>query len=906
MEINKKIVSSNPVLKWKRIFDSQGPQPRPRHGHRAVSIKDLLIIFGGGNEGIVDELHVYNSTKNQWFIPKVFGEIPHGCASYGLIADKTRLIIFGGMIEYGNYSNDIYELQASSWQWRKLHPKPPPYYMPPCPRIGHSFTLIGNKIYLFGGLANDGNDPQNNLPRYLNDLYILDISTPNALSWDIPETVGDYPPPRESHTAVGYTDSKGKSKLIIYGGMSGQRVGDIWILDIDTMSWNKPIILGPKPLPRSLHSAVIINNCMFVFGGWVPLNENDIIEREWKCTNQLASLNLETMSWEKINMGMDENNIVPKARAGHCAVTIQTRMYVWSGRDGYKKKSNNQICCSDFWYLEVDKPQKCVKNQLIRASTNTLEIVWKNISTADAYIVQIQKCDQSDDLTVSTSQTITDDAFSLFPFLKSEANNYYESSQILHTNKIIQLSPQYSTFNFSSLIQDQQFVPITVQASGNMKMKTVQCTNITPSLLQNVNVISSVMPTTSTFVGSSLLNLPSDSAMHTLAAAAIAASKIETTVVVSEHTELPNPVIKISNTSLKVSQPQKTINNVIFPLNTKNIQQDIRKTDLTLQTSVGTVIKTGSNVLGKNLFFKKPGAIKSNFLTLVKTNQGNLIQGVSGNMTGTTTQNKNMQKPVLKLINSEINKKVIPISTNRTTSTVTLNTVDTRLPVTAIKPTIIIQKGNINRPKSPKIKIVTPVSNLRSIQKCSTSQVNFTNHTNVTNVPNRIQTILPSGNILTESKPITITMAGTNNHNIVTFGQSNLTGMKIGGKNITFKMISANNNMGTFTSLSDVIQLNNSNIMDINATHRSELNSNMPSTVKVSTDLPVSTESALTQLALEAGIFSPPNKNTNEIEELMDYTEEQLGNVIEEEVESEYVYMYDVTGAENTLTEKDI
>lgn len=36
---------------------------RPRHGHRSVSIKDLMVVFGGGNEGIVDELHVYNTGK---------------------------------------------------------------------------------------------------------------------------------------------------------------------------------------------------------------------------------------------------------------------------------------------------------------------------------------------------------------------------------------------------------------------------------------------------------------------------------------------------------------------------------------------------------------------------------------------------------------------------------------------------------------------------------------------------------------------------------------------------------------------------------------------------------------------------------------------------------------------------
>lgn len=50
-------------LKWKKISNPTGPQPRPRHGHRAVAIKDLMVVFGGGNEGIVQELHVYNTGK---------------------------------------------------------------------------------------------------------------------------------------------------------------------------------------------------------------------------------------------------------------------------------------------------------------------------------------------------------------------------------------------------------------------------------------------------------------------------------------------------------------------------------------------------------------------------------------------------------------------------------------------------------------------------------------------------------------------------------------------------------------------------------------------------------------------------------------------------------------------------
>lgn len=54
---------AEPFFQWNRVSNPSGPQPRPRHGHRAVSIKDLMIVFGGGNEGIVDELHVFNTGK---------------------------------------------------------------------------------------------------------------------------------------------------------------------------------------------------------------------------------------------------------------------------------------------------------------------------------------------------------------------------------------------------------------------------------------------------------------------------------------------------------------------------------------------------------------------------------------------------------------------------------------------------------------------------------------------------------------------------------------------------------------------------------------------------------------------------------------------------------------------------
>lgn len=386
-------------MKWKRVLNPTGPQPRPRHGHRAVAIKDLIVVFGGGNEGIVDELHVYNTATNQWFVPSTKGEVPPGCAAYGCVVDGTRILVFGGMVEYGKYSNDLYELQASRWEWKRLKPRPPKRGMPPCPRLGHSFTLIGNKVYLFGGLANDSENTKINIPRYryLNDLFTLELRNNNTTAWEIPQTFGTLPSPRESHTSVAYVDeATGKSRLVIYGGMSGCRLGDLWFLDVDTMTWSKPTVHGIPPLPRSLHSSTLIGHNMFVFGGWVPLVMDDVKaanhEKEWKCTNTLASLNLKTMCWEQLMVDAHEDNI-PRPRAGHCAVGIHTRIYMWSGRDGYRKAWNNQVCCKDLWFLEVEKPSQPGRVQLVRATTETLEVNWSGSPSADTYILQVQRYD---------------------------------------------------------------------------------------------------------------------------------------------------------------------------------------------------------------------------------------------------------------------------------------------------------------------------------------------------------------------------------------------------------------------------------------------------------------------------------------------------------------------------------
>jgi host cell factor len=85
---------------------------------------------------------------------------------------------------------------------------------------------------------------------------------------------------------------------------------------------------------------------MFAFGGWVPIQPQEKEEhpdKEWKCSNTLAVLNLNSLTWEQpAEPTSDPNGNEPGARAGHSGVVINKRIYIWSGRDGYKKTWSSQ------------------------------------------------------------------------------------------------------------------------------------------------------------------------------------------------------------------------------------------------------------------------------------------------------------------------------------------------------------------------------------------------------------------------------------------------------------------------------------------------------------------------------------------------------------------------------------
>lgn len=829
------------MLRWKLVSDPTGPQPRPRHGHRAVAIKDLMVVFGGGNEGIVDELHVYNSATNQWFVPMMKGDIPPGCAAYGFVVDGTRLLIFGGMVEYGKYSSELYELQASRWEWKRLKPKPPKNGAPPCARLGHSFTLVNDKVYLFGGLANESEDPKNNIPKYLNDLYALDIrNTP--VQWEVPITMGPSPPPRESHTGVAYVcKEKDVSYLVIYGGMSGCRLGDLWFLNTDTLTWNKPHISGITPLPRSLHTSTLIGHRMFVFGGWVPVvSEESKIppsEKEWKCTGTMACLNLETLNWDELNVSSHDGN-VPCARAGHCAVGINTRLYIWSGRDGYRKAWNNQVCCKDLWYLEVDKPPTPGRVALVKAGTHSLEVNWTGSPATQMYILQIQKYDLPPAPGL-TPKPITPAAPATQPrpvLLSPKATPATPTA----SPTIIKQSPVQQP----TLIQGQAqpvAVPRIVQQQPLLRMRAAG--KVTP--VNAGQVILPVVVTTSPAGNADAVTKTTQAGMsgiQALAAAAAATQKI--TVATPQHIKIASPNVKIAGatgtTIIRQASPQQVTQGkqVIVQKGTGLIQKG------GVQPQIVTLVKTSTGMTvatlpkGGNIVQAQPTMIQQGNNTIVKIvppNTNKVLTAVK-----TIPSNMIVNKPGGKIVLSKTqpiqnigNQQVLVVSSNATVRNI--QTVTNAQAVTAAQSK-------------------TSTVNVQPISKASVA--------NLQNVKIAGKPIIIPMSVVGSPKTVTISNISKNTKQVMIGGKPVTVQMPVsagGGKTLTFVQPAGQSKVLRLPVVGSAItQAGTGETTKLMVLNRPKQPS--ASIASTSFDGPATTDAALAALAAEAGLIDPEPK----------------------------------------------
>jgi len=222
-----------------------GQPPSARFGHTAALVRGKRIASkpdeeeeeedGGGSAGEEDGASgdakkeeaddSDEPVNNVW----LFGGGSGRPLSYSGAANTVDMVF-----------NDIsvFDADANAWHSNVLTSGDKP-----APRLGHSCTVVGNRLFiLFGGKDDTGTE-------CFSDVYVFDTET---RSWSKPLVTGASPDARLYHAATLVGE-----ELLIHGGRGSNKVyADLYSLNVNTFTWTQIKCTGLPAPSRHGHTLV--------------------------------------------------------------------------------------------------------------------------------------------------------------------------------------------------------------------------------------------------------------------------------------------------------------------------------------------------------------------------------------------------------------------------------------------------------------------------------------------------------------------------------------------------------------------------------------------------------------------------------------------------------------------------
>ncbi|KAJ2944017.1 hypothetical protein O0L34_g8344 [Tuta absoluta] len=278
-------------------------------------VDNELIMFGGeyhdGQKTVVyNELLFFNPEKGTWRQIKAPGAPPPRSAHQAVStqANKGELWVFGG--EFTSPSETQFHHYKDLWCFSLAEKKWEKVVAPngPCSRSGHRMALLGRKLFVFGGYADDGREC-----KYFDDLYTFCLDT---RTWTKLSVSGRGPSPRSACVML----PAGNDSLIIYGGFSRVREGrtertythtDMFRLCAKSGGWTwRSQNGGPFAPPARAGQAATVNlhsGKGYVFGGVsdVEETEEDLVG---EMSDDLQLLDLETGKFHSVTLRSEQQN----------------------------------------------------------------------------------------------------------------------------------------------------------------------------------------------------------------------------------------------------------------------------------------------------------------------------------------------------------------------------------------------------------------------------------------------------------------------------------------------------------------------------------------------------------------------------------------------------------------------
>lgn len=353
---------------WMKFKLQNSPFPRYRHSASTLSSeKNEIFLMGGLKEG-----SVFGDTwKIRPDIDESTNEILGYSADNVIIANNNNpparvghssvlignaFIIYGGDTVDTDFNgfpdNNFYLFNVNN----NKYTIPSHILNKPNGRYGHTIAVVSlnnlsSRLYLFGGqLEND----------VFNDLYYFELNTfksPKA-RWEAVEPLNNFrPPPLTNHSMSVY-----KNRIYVFGGVyNNEKVSnDLWCFDIPSSKWTQVSTSGNIPLPVNEHSACIINDRLFVYGG------NDFSGIIY---NSLYVLDLHTLAWSKLISNGEIDS--PGPRCGHTMSYIPNlNKIVIMGGDKNDYVSDDM---DDFNTYETKDPNVVLNTMIYQLDLNIID-----------------------------------------------------------------------------------------------------------------------------------------------------------------------------------------------------------------------------------------------------------------------------------------------------------------------------------------------------------------------------------------------------------------------------------------------------------------------------------------------------------------------------------------------------
>ncbi|XP_018469357.2 uncharacterized protein LOC108841072 [Raphanus sativus] len=325
-------------MRWERIqrqvglADSSSSGPGKRWGHTCNAIKGgrFVYVFGGfGSDGCLTNQVHLFDAETQIWSEPVIRGVPPSPRDSHSCTTVGDNLFVFGGTDGKHHLNDLHVLDTCTHTWKCLEARGEG----PEAREGHSATLVGKHIFVFGGCGKiSGSDDE----VFYNDLYLLNTET---ITWQRAATNGKPPSARDGHTC-----STWNNKIIVVGGEESEDLddyylSDVHILDTDKFVWKQLKTSGQLLTPRAGHVTVAIESNLFVFGGFTD-SQN--------LYNDLYVLDLETRVWSKL-IAMEEGPSGRFSAAAVCLGPYKAGSFLFIG--GCNK---NLEPLDDIYYLHTD------------------------------------------------------------------------------------------------------------------------------------------------------------------------------------------------------------------------------------------------------------------------------------------------------------------------------------------------------------------------------------------------------------------------------------------------------------------------------------------------------------------------------------------------------------------------